>query len=262
MPALAIDRIFRMQCWIIAAVVAAHLASRLMFAFQERESSLSKVLNMLEETSVPTVVATGSLLAAAAAAGLVALSARQQRDGLWRSWAFVTACLVFLAVDEGAALHDRLTFPLQDMMDLGGIFYIGWVLPYLLLCVVCGVLCLKLAFALPRRTLLRFIVAGSVFVGAALGLEMIESAVIHHEAGPDTALRDADLETIARTPLMTLLVTLEETGELLGAALLLRALLLHLVQDRQVSSIRLSLGQAAPEADAYVAGRNTGSRML
>ncbi|ONG52310.1 hypothetical protein BKE38_14690 [Pseudoroseomonas deserti] len=243
MPRLAVDRLFRLHCGLILAVLAGHLLSRLLYARAGRESSLSNVLNMLEETSIPTVVSTAGLLAAALAALLIALSARASGERLARSWFFVAACLAFMALDEGAALHDRLTFLLQGRFALGGVFYLGWVLPYLLLAGLCAVLCLPLAWQLPRRTLARILLAGAVFAGAALGLEMVESAVIHAAAGPGVALRDVDLAAINRTPLMTALVTLEELGELLGIALLLRALLLHLVQDRGITAIRLETAQ-------------------
>lgn len=240
MPSIETGRLFRLHCWLIGLVTLAHIASRLLFLAQGRESSISKVLNFSEESSIPTVASTAGLLAAAAVAALIALDARRSGQRERWGWAFVTGCLVFIAFDEGAALHDRLTYPLQAAFDFGGVFYIGWVVPYIALLVVAGLLCLPLAFRLPRRTLWRIILAGTLFVGAALGMELAESALLHRMAGAETALRDADIETFNRAPLMMLLITLEELGEMLAIALLLRAFLLHLVEDRGVGAIRLT----------------------
>lgn len=246
MPRIDVGRLFHLHCWLIAAVTAGHVLSRLLYFARGQESSLTNVLNFGEESSIPTVASTAGLLAAALAAWLITADARAARTRLAWSWSFVAACLTFLAFDEGAALHDRLTFPVQRYFDLQGVFYLGWVLPYLVLVLVVAALCLPLAAQLPWPTLRRLAGAGALFVGAALGLEMVEALVISDMAGAGTAVRDADLATISRTPLMVALVTAEEIGEMLAVALLLRALLLHLVVDRGVAGIRLDAGVEEP----------------
>jgi hypothetical protein len=259
MPCLSAERLFRAHCWLIAAATLAHVLSRIAFGWLGRESSITKALSFAEESSVPTVLSVAGLLAAAGAAGLIMAAAREQRDPLWRSWAFVLGCLLFLALDEGAALHDRLTFPIQGLLDLDGIFYIGWVLPYLALVVLCAVLLVPLALQLPRRTLLRLALAGALFVSCAMGLEMAESVLIQQGAGEGVALRDADLATLTKTPLMTVLITLEEMGEMLAVALALRALLLHLVLDRGVTVMSLTAAVRTPVQARSGLGRATTS---
>lgn len=153
-------------------------------------------------------------------------------------------CLAFVAVDEGAGLHDRLSIPLQRWFATSGVFYIGWILPYLVLVALVASRCVPLLLKLPRRTALRLVSAGALYVAAAMGLEMAEALVMYGAAGESVALGDSDLYSIVRTPLMTGLVTLEEMGEMLAVALLLRALLLHLVGDLGVSAIGLRISVA------------------
>lgn len=233
------DRLFRHHCVLILVLLALHLISRAVYFARGEESYLMSTFNFLEETSVPTVVSTAALLAAAAVAGLIAAHARQNASGLAGGWTLIALCLAFVAVDEGAGLHDRLSIPLQRLFATSGVFYIGWLLPYLVLVAFVALRCVPLLFKLPRRTTLRLVAAGALYVAAAMGLEMAESLVMYGTAGEGVALADIDLHSIDRTPLMIGLVTVEEVGEMLAVALLLRALLLHLVGDLGVSAVAL-----------------------
>ncbi|KAA2214721.1 hypothetical protein [Teichococcus oryzae] len=264
MPRLSAQGVFRAHCWVIALATLGHVLSRIMAEAKGRESSITKVLNFAAESSIPTVVSVAGLLAAALAAWLIAADAREKGERLWRSWALVLAMILFLALDEGAALHDRMAFPMQSLMDLGGIFYIGWVVPYIGLVVVSGALLVPLVLKLPRRTLLRLVVAGTLFIGCALGLELVESALIHQSAGEGVPLQDADIEALVQTPMLTFLMTLEELGEMLAVALALRALLLHLTVDRAVTALELTPAIAparrlAPASAAQAFGARGGA---
>lgn len=243
MVQLSINRIFRVHCGVIAAVLVCHLLSGFVAFLLRRHTDLGYAFYVMEETSVPTVVSVAALLATAAVAWMIAAHARVNGSSLRKSWVFVAACLTFMAIDEGAALHDRLAIP----FSLTGMFYIGWILPMLVLAIIVGVLCLPLIQALPRRTSMRLVIAGAVFVGSAIGLEMGESVLMSSMVPEGTALGDIDsktLWTILNLPLMFTLITIEEIGEMVAAALALRALLLHLVVDLGVSSIRIGEGHA------------------
>lgn len=244
MVCIPASRLFRYHCLLILALLVFHLLSRVVYFARGEESYFLSAFNLLEEASVPTVVSTAGLLAAAAVAGLVMAHARQNAAGSVAGWMLIAACLVFVAVDEGAGLHDRLSIPLQRWFDTSGVFYIGWILPYLVLVALIASLCAPLLLKLPRRTALRLVSAGALYVAAAMGLEMAEALVMYGAAGGGMALGDIDLHSIHRTPLMTGLVTLEEVGEMLAVALLLRALLLHLVGDLGVSAVGLKVSAA------------------
>ena len=121
------------------------------------------------------------------------------------AWRLLAAVFLYLSADEGLRLHDRARGPLSRL-NLGGVLYFSWVLVAVPLLVVLGVVLLPWLRALPRPTLTRFMIAGAVYVGGAVGLEMIGGAL--YESGSGDSLP------------YVLGATLEETMEMVGVALL------------------------------------------
>ena len=248
---LAVGRIFRAHCALILILLGAYLFFQILFFTRGSDYvfGIAPLFDLADEAAIPTFVASAGLLATGGVAWLIACR-EIPRSLLRRSWLFVAFCLVFMAFDEAAGLHDRLSEPMQHWLGTTGIFYFGWLPVYILLTAVVGALCLPLAFALPRQTTLRLIVAGTIFIGGALGVEMIEASILSDAVG-GRPLDQADFQLIDRDPLNRTCIGLEEGGELFGTALALRALLLHLVTDLGVTRIGLL---ASPGAGKLSAG--------
>ena len=60
-------------------------------------------------------------------------------------------------------------------LNTGGLLYFAWVIPAALLLVVFAVLYFSFLVDLPARTRRLFLIAGGVYVGGALGLEILGS---------------------------------------------------------------------------------------
>lgn len=158
-----------------------------------------------------------SSLALLLCAGLLALIAASEhaRGGPWTTrWAALAATFAFLAFDEAVSLHEMLILPLRTMLGATGLLYWTWVLVGAAVVLVVFVGSLPLLRALPRPTAARFLVAGAVFVSGAIGVECLSGVDAEHH-GTSTAL-------------CAFLVTVEESLEMLGVVLFVRALLLHL----------------------------------
>src|SRR5690606_9323065 len=80
---------------------------------------------------------------------------------------------LYLSVDEGAALHDRVQLPLREALGATGIWYHTWVVLGVAVVAILGASYIRFLAALPVRTRWGFLVAGALYVGGALGMEMV-----------------------------------------------------------------------------------------
>ena len=69
--------------------------------------------------------------------------------------------------------HERVSRPLREAYELTGVLHHAWVLPAMACLFVFGVVYLRFALALPWRTFTLFAFAAFLYVGGALGVEMI-----------------------------------------------------------------------------------------
>ena len=251
---LTVAGIFKAHLSIIGILLHADSATKAIYLADGNRDLLRLVslFDMAKERSFPNFISAAALLVTAAAAFLISRVSPSRRGALVNGWRLSAAILLFLAFDEGVSLHDRLAVPGQALMHSHGIFFIGWILPYLALLILCGLLLLPFAVALPRPVMFRLMAAAIVYVGASMGLEMIEGLLMERSID-GASLVQVDQEAVNNTLSMVLLVALEESGEMLGVALALRALLLHL--GDLCPTWRLTLANIAPSAAIDEIGR-------
>lgn len=124
----------------------------------------------------------------------------------------MSTVFLFLSFDEFFSIHERLTDPVRDGLDTGGLLYFAWVLPYAIGVIVLAALTAPLLLRLPWRHLQLLIVAGVIYVLGAVGMEMLGGR--RYEIVEDT--RDSTYVTYT---------TIEEVLEVFGLIILIYALL-------------------------------------
>lgn len=164
-----------------------------------------------DEGNIPTYVSTLLLLSAALLLGVIAHHAYRTRSPFRVHWAILSIIFVYISVDEFAVLHEHLDEPMHAVLDAGGIFYYAWVIPAMVLLVLFGIGYARFFWHLSPRWKLLFAAAGLIYVGGALGIEMIGGWYV------------AQYED--RTFTYELLVTVEEVMEKTGVLLFVYALL-------------------------------------
>ena len=87
-------------------------------------------------------------------------------------WLGLTILFLFLAIDEGAAIHEAVSTFLERYMNARGALYFLWVVPYGVATLVFALAFLKFVWELPKDTRARFVAAGLIFLSGALGIEM------------------------------------------------------------------------------------------
>lgn len=195
-----------------------------------------RLLSADGEGNVPAWFSTGLLgMIALVSLGIaVALRARHAADH--RHWAGLAAVFAFLSLDELAGIHEELIPALGRVMETDGVLTFPWVLVAAPLVVVFAVVYAPFLRRLPRRTAGLLLLAGGLYVGGALALEMVSGTVFEENRGWNGPY--------------VLVTSAEELLEMLGAAVCLYA-----VAD---FAARLGLSPGARADDrAPDGGRNT-----
>jgi hypothetical protein len=82
---------------------------------------------------------------------------------------------LYLAYDETFAVHERL-IPVFRLL-LGdrtlGMFYFAWIIPGIAIVFVLGAIFFNFLLRLPTKVRRRFLMAGALYIGGAIGFEMI-----------------------------------------------------------------------------------------
>ncbi len=96
----------------------------------------------------------------------------------WRwHWTILTGVFLLLTFDEAARMHEMLGTFGREIVAAEGIFRFAWVVVALPVVIVFALGFLRFLIALPRRPALLMLISGVVYVGAALGLEMVNAAL-------------------------------------------------------------------------------------
>ncbi|HEY9734964.1 MAG TPA: hypothetical protein V6D06_01735 [Trichocoleus sp.] len=176
-----------------------------------------RFLDVDSEQNIPTWYTSKLLLACAALLALIALTKIRNRAPYRYHWAFLAVIFAGLSLDEAIGLHEELIEPMQAAFNLSGIWYFGWVLPAIAGLVVLAFAYLKFFRDLPVRSRRLFFLAAGVYLGGALGMEMVNGSILSGSGGTVTSLYNA-------------FTGLEEFLEMVGINIFVYALLSYLVE--------------------------------
>lgn len=211
------------------AHLGVHLASAGLGVQSIENLGLRRFFDLGAEANLPSYFSALLLLLVAALLAFVALGATRRRGrDRWRWWGLVSA-LLFLSFDEAAMIHDGLVGPaLTQWFGRGdGVLHFNWYKLYLPVAMLLALVYVPFLRRLPRPTALRFVLAAAVFVAGAVGFEMVEAYLTSRQ------LKGINLVRL-----------FEESAEMFGAVLAVRALLLHLAADAVIFRIDFSAKRA------------------
>ena len=132
--------------------------------------------------------------------------------GRWRfHLAAMAAIFFFLAFDEAAQFHEANMGFVRYLVGASGIFYFAWIIPAMAFLAVFVLAYLGFLRALPIRVSATMVMGGVLYVGGAIGMEMIGGTLA--EAGKTEGLAYG------------LSVNIEEILEMTGLSVFITALL-------------------------------------
>jgi hypothetical protein len=197
---------------LLGVLAGAGLAVELAYAVW-RPRGLTPVLGFLSlsyEQNLPTWYSSGLLLCCALALALIAREAALTGAPRRLHWWGLAVAFLYMSLDEAVGLHEHL----GESLELQGVLYFGWVVPAGALVAVLALAYLPFLADLPARPRRQFLVAGVLYVGGALGMELPLGYWTERHGDDNLVYALIDL--------------VEESLELLGVSLFLSALVEYL----------------------------------
>ncbi len=196
------------------------------------------------EQNLPTLFSTMLLLLSALLFEVIAHAHRRAGGNYVRHWGVLSLVFLLLAFDEFGSVHEQATRRLRSLFDIqGGPFRYAWVIPAGAAVLLLGAVLLRFLRHLPRPTRRRLWLAAVLFLSGALGLELVEGAYssIHGKLNI----------------VYVVMITVEETLEMLGLAVLVYALLAYIPVGFPDVGWRLRIGTGdSGEGGRPLAGRS------
>lgn len=184
------------------------------------------------EGNIPTWFSTTLALFCALLLALIAAAKQGQPGSYAGHWKGLALIFLYISLDDTSHLHEMTEQPLRQALSLSGPFYYAWVVPFTALVVLFGLFYVKFLWHLPTDSRRRFVLAGGLFVGGALGLEFLE--------GQRAEMHGWDSLSVM------LLSSLQEFLEMLGLVLFARALLLYL--EAEVKRVEIGFAEQGGRA--------------
>ncbi len=161
---------------VVLCLILAHVASQVMyFLGYDVQLGFYHLFNLNRENNIPTWYASSAVLLCAwflAGIGLYKKRVGDRYIGHWLSLAIIFLCL---SVDEVASLHEMISLRLGAAFYPDGYLYWPWVIPFGTFAIIIGLVYLRFLASLPRCTRYQFIIAGTLYVGGVLGIEMVSA---------------------------------------------------------------------------------------
>lgn len=180
----------------------------------EVQESYIRLFRLDGEANIPTWFSSALLTLSALLMATIGSAHRQARRPYAKHWTGLALVFVYLSIDETAVLHEMSMAPLRAEFGTSGLLYYPWVIPALLALAVLGVIYTKFLLYLPARTRWLIVTAAAVFVGGAVGMEVIGGLFLGAN-GVDT-------------PVSMIFEAVEELLEMSGVVVLIYALMTHL----------------------------------
>ncbi len=218
----------------IALLLGASVLSTVLHSFGVRPNAHA-LLYVDAEANLPTYFSALQLLAAGVLLGAIAAAERRRESPFFPQWLILSLGFTMMSVDETCSLHEKLIEPVRSLLggrELG-VFYFAWIIPGLIFVAFAAVYFWRFLWHLPAASRRDFVVAAVLFLGGAIGMEMLGG--------------QAD-EAHGRHGAYLLWTHLEEGLEMFGILYFVRALLHHLTAINGRFTLELAADAATSPA--------------
>lgn len=186
------ETVLKYLLWCILLLFVAHLAGMILwhgFGY-DRVFGTTRLFRLDGERNIPTLFSTLQLFSSALCLAFVGTVTGRMR----LQWYALAAVFLFLAADEFIGFHEMLALS-RAKNDSTIVLQFAWLLPYLAGVIVVALVFLPFLLRLPARTRWLFLIAGGIFVVAALGFEALTGMA--EQAGyPVSDLRQRAIATV------------------------------------------------------------------
>ena len=195
------------------------------FLNQYSEAGYSgRLFDLNEESNIPTFYSAFNLAICSILLAFIAYKKQKINSRYTNHWKFLSVFFFLLSVDEIAMIHELLSV-LRKPLNASGFFYFTWVIPAGLFLIIFTVIFSSFIKSLPKKVRNLFILSGIIYVGGAIGIEMISA--YHAELHGENNL------------IYKMITTVEESLEMMGILVFIYSLLFYL--QNYLGSINLSV---------------------
>ena len=182
-----------------------------------------KLLDFDYEGNLPSLYSATAILFSAMLLAVITVHNKRAQQP-YKAWLGLCLIFIFLALDEGASIHEKIGDLTEEYYESSGYFYYEWLISYLVLLAIFLVSYVKFLFTIPKTIAIQFVIAGVMFVSGAVGFEMLGA-------------EEADINN-TNTVKYSILYTTEELLEMTAIVVFVHALLKYI--QLEVGAIQLS----------------------
>jgi hypothetical protein len=193
----------------------------------EALTGVQRLVNIAGEANIPTWFKAATLLLCAQLLFLISVSQARNDAPYSRHWRDLGILFLFLSMDEIATIHEEVGAEITAFLQTTGIFLYGWVIIGIVFVTAFVMVYAGFVRSLPRMPRYLFVLAGTIYVGGALGLKMVEGWYVDNYG-------EANIGII-------LLITVKQFMQMSGVIVFLYALLgyaRHNVEDPLVRIVQ------------------------
>jgi hypothetical protein len=201
------------------------------YVFNYRSDWMDMV-NLDREMNLPTWFEAFMLVFCAYLLRIIAAGKRNESNSDSRRWQLLSNIFIFLAIDEIVSIHEILIIPkLAKTLHLPNFLAQIWVIPGVIFVAFLVKYYWKFLNRLPKRSRFHFLLAGAIYIGGALGMEMIGSSYskVHGQ----------------QNLIYALLATVEEVMEKMGTVIFVYSLLSYLENLSEEIQFNIKIGRSA-----------------
>lgn len=190
------------------------------------------LFNVDFERNIPAFYSWTALLICSILVGIIAYSKKVSCERYVNYWGALSAIFFYLSLDESIGIHEKFIEPLQDKFHTTGFLYFAWVIPGAIFVFICLLAFMRFLTALPAKTRRLFLIAGTMYVGGALGMEIVGGYYAYFHLADFPLYKDMTYAVIT---------TIEETLEMLGIIIFIYALLDYIGSYLKGVSLRINI---------------------
>jgi len=171
------------------------------------------------EHNIPAWFSSSLLMLSSVLLAAITTIKKKASERYVRHWLGLSVIFVYLSMDEAIGIHEKTIVPLRTELNATGFLYSTWILVGAGFVGIVLLAYLKFILHLPLKTRNLFILAGTIYVGGALGVEAVHGYY---------------LDLYGKDMVYALIATVEELLEMMGVVVFLYALFAYLQQMIEV----------------------------
>jgi hypothetical protein len=196
----------------------------------------TRVFSVDYERNIPTAYSALALLFSSILLGAIAYAKNLDSDRYKNHWKILSFIFVYLALDEALQFHEKLIDPMRSLLNATGVLLFTWIVPFGFIVAIFLLSYSKFLFHLPASTKNLFVAAIILYIGGAIGMEMVGG----YQAS-----------TVGMQSLPYLIAaTVEELLEMLGIVVFIHALMSYINKYLGGVTWKIRLGKKQEFSDS------------